>query len=104
MAEGRYYEAEFPEMEEIVVVQVKRIVDMGAYVSLLEYDNQEAAAVEIVADMFWTVVCHQDFCLAAGRFHAGFPTWMSRWKLGAKVRISGLYPQYTPFISRLKPI
>ena len=52
MAEGRYYEAEFPEMEEIVVVQVKRIVDMGAYVSLLEYDNQEAAAVEIVADMF----------------------------------------------------
>ena len=39
--EGRYYEAEFPEMEEIVVVQVKRIVDMGAYVSLLEYDNQE---------------------------------------------------------------
>lgn len=40
-SEGRYYEAEFPEMEEIVVVQVKRIVDMGAYVSLLEYDNQE---------------------------------------------------------------
>ena len=40
-AEGRSYEAEFPEMEEIVVVQVKRIVDMGAYVSLLEYDNQE---------------------------------------------------------------
>ena len=30
-------------------------------------------------------------------------TWMSRWKLGSKVRISGLnlYPQYTPFISRL---
>ncbi|CAJ1428053.1 unnamed protein product [Effrenium voratum] len=40
-SEGRYYESEFPEMEEIVVVQVKRIVDMGAYVSLLEYDNQE---------------------------------------------------------------
>ena len=48
MAEGRYYEAEFPEMEEIVVVQVKRIVDMGAYVSLLEYDNQEAAAVPLL--------------------------------------------------------
>ena len=40
-AEGRYYEAEFPELEEIVVVQVKRIVDMGSYVSLLEYDNHE---------------------------------------------------------------
>jgi len=39
--EGRFYEAEFPELEDIVVVQVKRIVDMGAYVNLLEYDNQE---------------------------------------------------------------
>lgn len=39
--EGRFYEAEFPELEDIVVVQVKRIVDMGAYVSLLEYDGQE---------------------------------------------------------------
>jgi len=39
--EGRFYEAEFPELEDIAVVQVKRIVDMGAYVNLLEYDNQE---------------------------------------------------------------
>mmetsp|Transcript_24160 Transcript_24160/g.43734 ORF Transcript_24160/g.43734 Transcript_24160/m.43734 type:complete len:330 (+) Transcript_24160:57-1046(+) len=39
--EGRFYEKEFPELEEIVVVQVKRIVDMGAYVHLLEYDNIE---------------------------------------------------------------
>lgn len=39
--EGRFYEAEFPELDDVVVVQVKRIVDMGAYVSLLEYDNQE---------------------------------------------------------------
>eukprot|EP00930_Biecheleria_cincta_P079601 TRINITY_DN674_c0_g1_i1.p1 TRINITY_DN674_c0_g1~~TRINITY_DN674_c0_g1_i1.p1 ORF type:complete len:334 (-),score=107.37 TRINITY_DN674_c0_g1_i1:209-1210(-) len=39
--EGRFYEAEFPELEEIVVVQVKRIVDMGAYVSLLEYEGKE---------------------------------------------------------------
>lgn len=39
--EGRFYEATFPELEEVVVVQVKRIVDMGAYVSLLEYDGQE---------------------------------------------------------------
>jgi translation initiation factor 2 subunit 1 len=48
-SEGRYYEAEFPEMEEIVVVQVKRIVDMGAYVSLLEYDNQEVAGKHVEA-------------------------------------------------------
>mmetsp|Transcript_62437 Transcript_62437/g.173024 ORF Transcript_62437/g.173024 Transcript_62437/m.173024 type:complete len:345 (+) Transcript_62437:107-1141(+) len=39
--EGRFYEAEFPELEDVVVVQVKRIVDMGAYVSLLEYNGQE---------------------------------------------------------------
>jgi translation initiation factor 2 subunit 1 len=39
--EGRFYEADFPELEEIVVVQVKRIVDMGAYVSLLEYNGRE---------------------------------------------------------------
>jgi len=39
--EGRFYEADFPNLEEIVVVQVKRIVDMGAYVSLLEYNGRE---------------------------------------------------------------
>lgn len=56
--EGRYYEAEFPEMEEIVVVQVKRIVDMGAYVSLLEYDNQEAFHCLCCICTFY--FCHQD--------------------------------------------
>lgn len=40
-SEGRFYEAEFPELEDVVVVQVKRIVDMGAYVSLLEYNGKE---------------------------------------------------------------
>jgi len=39
--EGRFYEAEFPQVDEVVVVQVKRIVDMGAYVSLLEYNGRE---------------------------------------------------------------
>jgi len=39
--EGRFYEAEFPQIDEVVVVQVKRIVDMGAYVSLLEYGGRE---------------------------------------------------------------
>jgi len=39
--EGRFYEDDFPEVDDIVVVQVKRIVDMGAYVSLLEYDGNE---------------------------------------------------------------
>eukprot|EP00408_Alexandrium_pacificum_P024950 CAMPEP_0171198664 /NCGR_PEP_ID=MMETSP0790-20130122/23060_1 /TAXON_ID=2925 /ORGANISM="Alexandrium catenella, Strain OF101" /LENGTH=341 /DNA_ID=CAMNT_0011663977 /DNA_START=170 /DNA_END=1195 /DNA_ORIENTATION=- len=39
--EGRFYEPEFPELDDVVVVQVKRIVAMGAYVSLLEYDGKE---------------------------------------------------------------
>jgi len=39
--EGRFYESDFPELDEIVVVQVKRIVEMGAYVSLLEYNGRE---------------------------------------------------------------
>merc|ERR1719453_596968 len=39
--EGRFYESDFPKVDEIVVVQVKRIVDMGAYVALLEYDGRE---------------------------------------------------------------
>lgn len=38
---GRFYEAEFPKQDEVVVVQVKRIVDMGAYAALLEYNNRE---------------------------------------------------------------
>ena len=37
----RYYEREFPEVEDLVMVQVNRIEDHGAYVSLLEYGNLE---------------------------------------------------------------
>jgi translation initiation factor 2 subunit 1 len=40
-ADGRFYESEFPVLEDVVVVQVKRIVDMGAYVSLIEYNGRE---------------------------------------------------------------
>jgi translation initiation factor 2 subunit 1 len=39
---GRFYENEFPEVDETVVVQVLKIDDkIGAYVSLLEYDGKE---------------------------------------------------------------
>jgi len=37
----RFYENEFPELESLVMVNVRNIVDMGAYVSLLEYNNIE---------------------------------------------------------------
>jgi len=37
----RMYEARYPAAEDLVVVQVKNVAEMGAYVSLLEYDNIE---------------------------------------------------------------
>ena len=37
----RMYAKEYPEVEDLVVVQVKSIVDMGAYCSLLEYNGIE---------------------------------------------------------------
>ncbi|GAA5961596.1 hypothetical protein JCM3765_002641 [Sporobolomyces pararoseus] len=37
----RFYADKFPEVDELVMVQVKQIQEMGAYVKLLEYDNIE---------------------------------------------------------------
>ncbi|KAF9218823.1 hypothetical protein BS17DRAFT_719472 [Gyrodon lividus] len=37
----RYYEQRYPEVDELVMVQVRQIAEMGAYVKLLEYDNIE---------------------------------------------------------------
>eukprot|EP00268_Persea_americana_P051496 TRINITY_DN5697_c0_g1_i4.p1 TRINITY_DN5697_c0_g1~~TRINITY_DN5697_c0_g1_i4.p1 ORF type:complete len:344 (-),score=74.85 TRINITY_DN5697_c0_g1_i4:830-1861(-) len=39
--ECRMYEAQYPEVDMAVMIQVKDIADMGAYVSLLEYNNIE---------------------------------------------------------------
>lgn len=39
--ECRFYENRFPEIESVVMVNVRNIADMGAYVSLLEYNNIE---------------------------------------------------------------
>ncbi|WWC69879.1 uncharacterized protein I206_103822 [Kwoniella pini CBS 10737] len=37
----RFYENKYPEVDQLVMVQVQSIEDMGAYVKLLEYDNIE---------------------------------------------------------------
>lgn len=37
----RFYENQFPEIESVVMVNVRNIADMGAYVSLLEYGEVE---------------------------------------------------------------
>lgn len=37
----RFYENQYPEPEEVVMCNVTEIGEMGAYVTLLEYDNVE---------------------------------------------------------------
>lgn len=37
----RFYENQYPEVDEVVMVNVQEIAEMGAYVKLLEYDNIE---------------------------------------------------------------
>merc|ERR1712134_62276 len=41
MENCRMYENQYPEVDDLVTVQVKSIAEMGAYVSLLEYNNIE---------------------------------------------------------------
>ena len=35
----RFYEQKYPEIDDVVMVNVRSIADMGAYVHLLEYNN-----------------------------------------------------------------
>lgn len=37
----RFYKEKYPEVDEVVMVNVKRIAEMGAYVHLLEHNNIE---------------------------------------------------------------
>jgi translation initiation factor 2 subunit 1 len=37
----RFYENPYPNVDDLVMVQVRQIAEMGAYVKLLEYDNIE---------------------------------------------------------------
>ncbi|CEL99142.1 unnamed protein product [Vitrella brassicaformis CCMP3155] len=41
LGDCRFYEQRFPKPDDLVMVIVRRIADMGAYVSLLEYNNIE---------------------------------------------------------------
>lgn len=41
LGDCRFYEGRFPEVDDLVMVKVNRIADLGAYVSLLEYNNME---------------------------------------------------------------
>ncbi|KAF4126543.1 translation initiation factor 2 subunit 1 [Geosmithia morbida] len=39
LTNSRFYEEKYPEVDSFVMVNVKQIAEMGAYVKLLEYDN-----------------------------------------------------------------
>jgi translation initiation factor 2 subunit 1 len=41
MGDCRFYEQKYPEIDDTVMVMVKRVAEMGAYVTLLEYSNVE---------------------------------------------------------------
>ena len=58
----RFYEQKFPEIEDVVMVNVRSIADMGAYVHLLEYNNIEgrfchfAEKTNLIKDVLWQCV------------------------------------------------
>ncbi|CRG93263.1 eukaryotic translation initiation factor 2 alpha subunit, putative [Plasmodium gallinaceum] len=41
LGDCRFYEKKFPEVDDLIMVKVNRIEDMGAYVSILEYNDME---------------------------------------------------------------
>jgi len=42
----RFYEKQFPDSDEVVIVNVTRITQMGAYVTLLEYVHPDPARTD----------------------------------------------------------
>ncbi|SOV13229.1 eukaryotic translation initiation factor 2 alpha subunit, putative [Plasmodium sp. gorilla clade G2] len=41
LGDCRFYKKKFPEVDDLIMVKVNRIEDMGAYVSILEYNDME---------------------------------------------------------------
>lgn len=56
----RFYENHFPEPEEVVMVNVTQIGEMGAYVTLLEYDDIEVRYTECFKLTCFGVNKHDD--------------------------------------------
>ena len=53
----RFYENQYPEPEEVVMVNVTEIGEMGAYVTLLEYDN-----IEVLSNQISVRTCALNLC------------------------------------------
>jgi hypothetical protein len=48
----RFYANEFPDVEETVVVKVYKITEMGAYVTLTEYNNKGTIFIPFMDYMY----------------------------------------------------
>jgi hypothetical protein len=59
----RYYEQKFPEVDEVVMVNVRSIAEMGAYVSLLEYDGIEGMVCLYKKKVCSLLYLHMCLCL-----------------------------------------
>ena len=47
----RFYEEKYPEVESFVMVNVKQIAEMGAYVKLLEYGRFRARSELLIVEL-----------------------------------------------------
>jgi translation initiation factor 2 alpha subunit (eIF-2alpha) len=56
----RFYENQYPEPEEVVMCNVTEIGEMGAYVTLLEYDNVEVMSKSMMRIKFSKVTDNQN--------------------------------------------
>lgn len=46
----RYYQQRYPEVDELVMVQVRQIAEMGAYVKLVSTSNRELLQAMLTSD------------------------------------------------------
>jgi hypothetical protein len=47
----RFYKHKFPECDEVVMVNVRQIAEMGSYVNLLEYNKIEGERILFINDV-----------------------------------------------------
>jgi len=64
----RFYENQYPALEETVIVNVTEIAEMGAYVTLLEYNNIEVCVSWIQGKVY--CVYRIALCCAASRLNS----------------------------------
>lgn len=52
----RFYKEKFPEVDDVVMVNVRSIGEMGAYVHLLEYNNIEGEPADVCWVCFFILI------------------------------------------------